>query len=135
MLIQGQTLMTEKEIRILARSDKAQAIELAELFDYQDLAAELKAGTAEIGQNIKSYDGNPFQLAYAAKFNTADLARATSIPVSTVQAACAGRIAGNVTEKERQSLADFLWLKYDALVKTLAAVDPKGVEEEGLSPR
>lgn len=124
--------MTEKDIRILARSDRAQAIELAELFDFDELADQLRTGTAEVGQNVKSYDGNPFQLAYAARFTTADLARATGIPSSTVQAACAGRIAGNMTEKERKAFSEFLWLKWEALIKALVAIDPAGAEEEGL---
>ena len=115
--------MTENEIvaAVQAREmSPADAADTAELYGYKSLHARLVASMAEQAEATKKNRNAPkerdtvFTELAKARWSANDAARAMGLPVSTVAAACSGRIAGRLNSTEKLLLISFLEDRIDA---------------------
>ena len=111
--------MDDFEIRILALSDRSEAIAAARLNGFDELALEIEllpdiVEAKPVHIPVATTDGL-FQMIAQASFNVAEVGRAAQIPRSTAAAAARGRCAGGTTHHERNRIAKLLRHKRDLL--------------------
>lgn len=126
--------MTEAEIRMLALTDRAEAIASARLGGFDELALEIEllddlpVEASTPTSPGKHGRGGPtlFQYLAGACFTMREASRESGVPYSTVQAAGVGRTAGGTTFQERQRVLKFLKSKQAALEAAIAICEQRG---------
>ena len=80
----------------------SEALMLAKMFDHGQLAKQLR------NADDKPFKRTLFTALSRTTFCRNDIARAIKLPLSTVHAACAGRIEGRLNNVERRALVAYL---------------------------
>jgi len=123
--------MDDFEIRLLALSDRAEAMAAARLHGLDDLALEIELLPDLVEDEVEHVKAEVvlpdslFQIIALASFNVAEVGRAAQIPRSTAAAAALGRCAGGTTHHERNRIAKLMRHKRDLIDKILERCERK----------
>lgn len=112
--------MTKADILKLSKTDRAEAIASARVFDFTELALELELAPDEpVRDKPLSHGKTLYQLLSDATLTVAGCARAARMSKATAQAAAKGRTAGGTTKAERERLAAFIRPRIAAMAAAL----------------